>query len=135
MNKNFIKHTVVVLITLTLLAACKKSPGEGGKSSIKGKIKVEDWNGAFTIKNGEYAGADEDVYIVYGNHVGYDDRTRTDYNGEFEFRYLRKGKYKIFVYSEDKTLQSQSGNVAVVKEVELSGKKEATTLEQLVIYK
>jgi hypothetical protein len=135
MKTNVLKNGLLILFAIALLSACKKSPGEGGKTSVKGKIIVEDWNGAFTVKNGEYTGADEDVYIVYGDHVGYDDRTRADYNGEFEFKYLRKGKYKIYVYSEDKTLQSKSGNVAVVKEVELSGKKGTITLEQITIYK
>lgn len=123
------------MIGVLFFSGCKKAPGEGGKTTLKGKIWVEDWNSGFTIKNGEYAGADEDVFIIYGDNVSYNDKTRANYNGEFEFKYLRKGKYKIYVYSKDKNLQSVSGDVAVVKDVELSGKKQTTTIEQITIYK
>jgi hypothetical protein len=113
---------------------CKKAAGEGGKATIKGNIWVEDWNGAFTIKNGEYAGYDHDVYIVYGEAGGYSDRTRANYNGEYEFRYLRKGKYKIYVYSKDNTLKSLSGDTAFVKEVEITKNKQTLTLDKFTVY-
>jgi len=114
--------------------SCKKPAGEGGTSTIKGKVMTEDWNNAFTIKNGEYAGYDVDVYIVYGDNIGYSDRTRTDYNGEYQFKYLTKGKYKIYVYSKDKTLMSASGDISIVKEVEVKAKKETVSVDLITIY-
>ncbi|MCE3225846.1 MAG: hypothetical protein K0S32_397 [Bacteroidetes bacterium] len=114
--------------------SCKKTAGEGGNSSIRGSILIEDWNAAFTVKQREYPAADADVYIIYGDNVSYDDRTRANYNGEFEFRYLRKGKYKIYVYSKDKTLQSVSGDVAIVKDVEITDKKQTVTTDQFTVY-
>ncbi len=131
--KNLIKLGFVLLFVVNLIS-CRKEAGEGGTSTIKGKIWVEDWNNAFTIKNGEYAGYDEDVYILYGDAVSYSEKTKTNYNGEFEFKYLRKGKYKIYVYSKDNTLQSKSGNVSVLKEVEITGKKQTKEVEQITIY-
>jgi hypothetical protein len=129
------------LIRLLLLAvvlpgflACKKTAGEGGNSSIKGSILVEDWNASFTSKQREYPAADWDVYIIYGESVSYDDRTRANYNGEFEFKYLRKGKYKIYVYSKDKTLQSVSPEIAVVKEVEITDRKQTVSMDQIIVY-
>jgi hypothetical protein len=133
-TSNGIKIVLFFLI-LALSNACKKTAGEGGQSSIKGKVWVEDWNAAFTIKNGEYAGADEDVYIIYGNNVSYGDKLKTSYNGEFEFKFLRKGKYKIYVYSKDKTLRSFSGDTSFVKEIEVTSKKQNISLEQFIIYK
>jgi hypothetical protein len=125
----------ILALTLAFITfSCKKPPGEGGTSSLKGKVWVEDWNGGFTVKNGEYAGADRDVYIVYGDAVGYSDRTRADYRGEFEFKYLRKGKYTVYVYSEDKTLTSKSGDTVVVKTAEITAKKQTVTLDNFVIY-
>lgn len=137
MIKKYYLRSFILTGTIGILFfyGCKKAPGEGGKTTLKGKIWVEDWNSGFTVKNGEYAGTDEDVFIIYGDNVSYNDKTRANYNGEFEFKYLRKGKYKIYVYSKDKSLQSASGDVAIVKEVELSGKKQTTALEQIVIYK
>jgi hypothetical protein len=124
-----------VLLIAFLFNSCKKLPGEGGYAAIKGKVWVEDWNAGFTIKNGEYAGADEDVYILYGDAVSYSDRTRANYKGEFEFKYLRKGKYTIYVYSKDKTLQSKSGDVAIVKELEISERKQTVEMDLITIYK
>lgn len=126
---------LVGLIIIVLVSSCKKPAGEGGKSSIKGSLWVEDWNSSFTIKNGEYAAYDEDVYIIYGDDVSYSDKTKSNYNGEYEFKYLRKGKYKIYVYSKDRTLTSPSGEVSIVKEVEITEKKGAKVVDQIVIYK
>jgi hypothetical protein len=131
-----IKIAVFTCITILLLvfSACKKTAGEGGNSSIRGTVWVEDWNSSFNVKNGEYAGADEDVFILYGDAVSYSDKTRANYNGEYEFKYLRPGKYKIYVYSKDKTLQSKSGDVSIIKEVEITSKKQTVTVEQITIY-
>ncbi|MCC6370754.1 MAG: hypothetical protein IT236_07115, partial [Bacteroidia bacterium] len=115
--------------------SCKKEAGEGGRATIKGKIWAQDWNAGFTVKNGEYAATDEDVYIIYGNNVSYGDKVKTNYNGEFEFKYLRTGKYTIYVYSKDNTLKSQSGDTVFVKEVNITSKKQTVTLDQITIYK
>ncbi len=131
--KNLMKLGFVLLFVVNLMS-CKKEAGEGGTSTIKGKIWVEDWNNAFTVKNGEYAGYDEDVYILYGDAVSYSEKTKANYNGEFEFKYLRKGKYKIYVYSKDNSLQSKSGDISIVKEVEITDKKQTKEVEQITIY-
>lgn len=127
---------ILAIAILTLvITSCKKPAGVGGKSSIRGTIWVEDWNAGFTVKNGEYAGYDEDVYIIYGDDVSYSDKTKANYNGEYEFKYLRKGKYKVYVYSKDKTLVSVSSDISIVKEVEITDKKGVKTVEQITIYK
>jgi len=134
---NFLKKGIKVAICILLIAgtaACKKTAGEGGNSSIRGNVFTENWNGTFTIKNSEYPSADVEVYIIYGDNVSYSERIRTNYNGEYEFKYLRRGKYKIYVYSKDKTLQSKSGIVAVIKDVEITKKKETVVVDQITIY-
>lgn len=132
--KTALKSLTVLLIVL-VIASCKKPPGEGGKASIKGTLLAEDWNSSFTIKNSEYPAYDEDVYIIYGDDVSYSDKTKSNYNGEYEFKYLRKGKYKIYVYSKDKTLTQPSGETSIVKEVEITDKKGTKTVDQIIIYK
>lgn len=127
--------TLAVLIIALNVVSCKKPAGEGGKVTLRGSVLVEDWNSSFTIKNSEYPGYDEDVYIIYGDDGGYSDRTRANNNGEYEFKYLRKGKYKIYVYSKDKTLTQPSGETSVVKEVEITEKKGVKTVDQIIIYK
>ncbi len=135
LNPRNLSKALLLIFFIALISSCKKIAGEGGNSSIKGKLWVEDWNSGFTIKNGEYAGYDEDVYIIYGDAVSYSDKTKTNYNGEFEFKYLRKGKYTVYVYSKDKSLLSKSGDISVVKDVEIAAKKQTITIDQITIYK
>lgn len=122
------------LLTIAVLSSCKKTAGEGGNSSIRGSIWVEDWNSNFKIKNGEYAGADVEVYIIYGDNVSYSERIRTNYNGEYEFKYLRRGNYKVYVYSKDSTMKSPSGMIAIVKDIEIKERKETVNVEQITIF-
>lgn len=131
------KHLVAFLTVVALsgFAGCQKGPGEGGNSSIKGTVWVRDFNANFTVLNGAYAGYDEEVYIIYGDDVSYGDRIRTNYNGEFEFKYLRPGKYTVYLYSKDSTMQSQSGDITIVKEVEIADKKSTAELPEITIYK
>lgn len=127
-------RTALFILLCICFARCKKQAGEGGTSTIRGTIRVEDWNTAFTIKNGEYAGADEDVYIIYGDDTGYGDKTKANYKGEFEFKYLRKGKYTVYAYSKDKSLSAASGDTSVVKEITVSKNKTTYELETITIF-
>jgi hypothetical protein len=134
MNK--LKSLFILLISFSILSisACKKPEGEGGTGRIKGSVKAEQWNATFTVKQAEFAAMDEWVYIVYGSDISYGDRIRTNYNGEFEFKYLRAGNYKIYIYSKDKTLQSASGDIAVIKDLTVS-EDNTTDAGILTIYK
>ncbi len=44
---------------------------------------------------------DYEVYLIYNDHDGYDERIRTDYFGYFQFSDLIKGNYRIYTYTED----------------------------------
>ena len=125
--KSFPLVIAIVCILIVFITACKKPAGVGGKSAIKGRIWVKDYP---TLA--EYAGADEYVYIIYGDDVSYGDRIRSSYDGQFEFKYLRKGKYKIYTYSMAlKSLQDS----AVIREVEITDNGETLDLSNVVIYK
>jgi len=80
------KITLLFAGLIMIVSSCKKTAGEGGKASIKGKIWVENWNASFTVLNDAYAGADVDVYIIYGDETNYGDKQSANYNGEFEFK-------------------------------------------------
>lgn len=99
MNK--IVSIAVLILSFSLLNSCKKVEGEGGSSTIKGRIMVTNYNAGGTIVEGNYPGADQDVYIVYGegNTVS-NDRVKSSYDGTFEFKYLQKGDYTIYVYED-----------------------------------
>lgn len=129
-----IYHYCILVLLLTTMLSCEKPEGVGGKACIKGTIWTEDWNTTFTLLQGDYASADVEVYIIYGNNTSYSQRIRTNYKGQFEFKFLREGFYQIYVYSKDKTLQSPSGSVAVVKDITISSKKQTVDVDRIVIY-
>ena len=93
----------VFLVTLTFLISCKKYEGEGGRGSINGKIYIMEIlhlnsNPSDTIY---YDGADEDVFIIYGDgKTTPDDKIECGYDGSFSFKYLQPGTYTIYAYSE-----------------------------------
>jgi len=130
-NQSFL---IFLLGLSALLYSCKKEPGVGGHSSITGHVTIRHYNANFNQFIGTYNGADQYVYIVYGNHSGYDLRLKTDYNGDFEFNYLYPGEYTIYTYSLDSTFQSLSGNIAVKQTVNLN-KKEELVLPDFTIFK
>lgn len=127
------RFTIPVLLLLTLMAgSCRKGPGEGGNSSINGYIHVIEMNAFLTDTFGEYPGVDEWVYIIYGDDISYGDRTRANYEGRFEFKYLRKGDYKVYVYSDDTTL---AGTKAIIKNVTINKNKETVDAGTFTIIK
>lgn len=129
-------RNTLIFLSVLILFGCKKTAGEGGKATITGKIWVENWDSNFLVKKYEYVGADEDVYIIYGDHLTYDDKVKTNYNGEFEFKYLRKGKYKVYIYSDKKqTTTSQDPQEVILKEIEITNTKSKTDLGTITIIK
>lgn len=97
-------YTLVLAIAASLgLNSCKKYEGEGGKSSITGKIMIDQKlyvNGVLS-QTVNFEGAKEDVYLVYGeDDLIYDDKVEANYDGTFTFKYLQPGTYTVFAYSE-----------------------------------
>jgi hypothetical protein len=108
--------------------SCKKGPGEGGTSSIHGYVSVLKLNAFLTDTLVIYGGYDEDVYIIYGDDVSYGDRIRSGPDGNFEFKYLREGNYKIYVYSDDTLapgfIDTVPNKYVVMKSIEITQKKQ-----------
>lgn len=129
------KYTLFALFII-LTVSCSKPPGEGGTSTIKGKIYVRDYNVNFTILEGQYFAPEERVYIIYGDEGAfYDDEIRTSYDGSFEFRNLRPGKYSVFAYSDDSTFTAPSGVIPVIKNVEITGENQIVDVSNIVVLK
>lgn len=136
LKQRFISLSIAILIAFVAFAftSCEKPAGEGGNATITGSVWVRNYNSTFTSFISEYAGVKEDVYIVYGDNVGYDDKVETDYFGYYRFNYLRPGKYTIYVFSEDSTLTSPDGKIAVIKEVEITESDQVLAVPQILIY-
>lgn len=128
-RSNLIK-TVSFVLSLTMFfyvtTSCSKGPGEGGTSSVKGRVFAVNYNSAFTVPYDSGYIGDQQVYIIYGDDISVGDNQRTNPEGRFEFRYLRKGKYKVYVYTKTKANHIDS---AVVQEAEITKNKQTIELE------
>jgi hypothetical protein len=122
----------LIILTALITGSCRKGPGEGGSSSIRGHVHVKDYNASQVVLLGEYPGVDEWVYIIYGDDISYGNRVRTNYEGNFEFKYLRKGDYRVYVYSDDTTL---AGTRAVIKNITISKNNETVDAGTFTIIK
>ena len=99
-----VTQLVIIIVILFSFSGCKKDEGLGGTSTINGKVFVHDYDASFQILSATYPKTELDVYIIYGDsHSAYDNNYKTSYDGSFEFKYLQKGKYKLFVYVKDTT--------------------------------
>lgn len=96
----------ICLVFSLSISGCKKTEGLGGTSTITGKVIVHDFDGAFQnpVPISIHPVAKEDTYIIYGTeHATYDDNYKTSFDGSYEFKYLQKGRYRLFAYSKDST--------------------------------
>jgi hypothetical protein len=110
---------LLLLVVIFLFSNCEKVEGVGGNSSISGRVIYKVYNSNFTTFRGAVPAKDEDVFILYGNSQGVSNRERTDFEGDFIFRYLYPGKYTIFLYGKDSTRTALDGLEVVMFEVDL----------------
>ncbi len=132
-------YRALILIIFIFIISCKKPPGPGGNSSIKGKVIMYLYDASTNTFSKKYPAADVDVYIIYGNETSYGDRIRTDYEGDFEFKYLRKGNYTIYVYSTDTVAYKgppanpKAPKIPIVKSVTISKNKQTVDAGEIII--
>lgn len=93
------RFLLVIFPLLILVSSCEKNPGEGGTSSIEGKIIIEEVDN-FGVVVKSYPAPEERVYIVYGNNEFFDNEVRTHYDGRYQFEFLNIGSYQLYAYSE-----------------------------------
>lgn len=117
---------IVCLLSISVFyTACKKGPGQGGRASIKGKVYTVNYNNSFTVPlDSGYLGGQK-VYIIFGDEIAVGDNQDTNNEGAYEFSYLRKGKYKVYVYTK---VGSSLLDSALVQEGEITDKKQALEL-------
>ncbi|WP_423127699.1 hypothetical protein [Gaoshiqia sp. Z1-71] len=132
--QRFLKLVVLILVA-GFLSACEKEEGEGGTSTIVGRVYAQNYNSDFTVKLGEYYAEGVDVYIIYGDEIVYSDDFETGLDGWYRFRFLNKGTYTIYAISKDPTRQSPSGEIAVSQTVTIKSNHSTVVADDLVIYK
>ena len=125
------KSGIVPLLIVLFLVSCKKDPGPGGLATIKGKVFGTDVTSSFELRDSGYVG-DQRVYIAVANDADFFDDVRTSYDGSFEFKFLRKGTYDVWTYSDCDTCVWKQ-QMVIRKGIEVSDKKAAVTIEDLRI--
>ncbi len=124
--KRFSLIATLLMLVAVAFQSCKKVEGEGGSSSITGKIIANKVNSAGTVI-ATFDAADHDVYIIYGEGgTVHDDKVETSYDGNFEFNYLEKGNYTIYTYEDCNTCPS--GKNTIIKTVEITKAKEIVSV-------
>ena len=76
---------------------------------------------------------DNRVYLMYGDDAFYSEDTRSDAEGNYQFRNLNRGDYTVFAYSID-TLTPDSEPVAVMHSVIINERKEIVQAPGIFIY-
>ena len=127
------KKLVLFSLISSFLIACNKEAGEGGTSSITGKVYRIETN-ALGESLTEYYAMDYDVYINYGTaDETYDDKFATSLDGSYKFSNLTLGTYKVFAYTRCDLCPS--GDTVVTKTIEITEKGKEYNIENLVVYK
>ncbi|MEO9533585.1 MAG: hypothetical protein ABJG68_01195 [Crocinitomicaceae bacterium] len=127
------KLLIATLTFSVLLFSCNKEPGQGGTSSVSGKVyRIETNSLGDTLA--QYYAPDYDVYFIYGTEdLTYDDKFSTSYDGSYTFTNLTPGSYTVFAYSRCDLCAS--GDTAVSMTFDITEKKSAIELEDLVVFK
>ena len=129
-----IGNLIFIISLSALLISCEKPEGVGGESTIEGSVYVNVYDKEFRVLQDRYPAQDEDVYIIYGNDLIHSDETNSSSNGMFRFDYLTKGKYTVFVYSDDNTGTGLT-NIVIDTTINLSSNKDEVDIGILNIYK
>jgi hypothetical protein len=132
------KYILFIAIgTAMFFSQCKKEAGDGGLATIKGVINREYRIALNNPLNAvQLPAMDQEVYIVYGDHISPDEKVVTNYKGEFSFTGLRKGDYTIYTYSQDTaaTTTAVFYNMAVVINVKITERDQLKEIDPLVVY-
>ena len=90
---------LILIISMSAFLSCEKEPGFGGLAEINGKVYVFDYNPEGVLVAEGYTG-DIEVFLSVDGQPGVLERVRTDFDGSYRFRELRKGTYNIWVFSD-----------------------------------
>ncbi len=95
------KLVFLAFLLVLLPLSCQKSEGLGGTGSISGTITEQFYNDDYSLLIYEKPAVDEEVYIVFGTNEELGNRERTNDLGQFRFKYLYPGNYRVYFISED----------------------------------
>ena len=128
-----------IFASILTIVSCKKEAGDGGNSSVSGRILIERRINLdnYTSARDTVPAADQDVFIIYGDHVSPDDRVQSNYEGEYEFLYLRPGKYKVYAFSKDTNAVAvpwDEDHMTVLQKLEITDGNQQVVANDMTIY-
>lgn len=123
------KLIYTILIAGMLFFSCETIEGEGGTSSISGKVFVKDYDADGDLKDAYYAG-EWAVYIIYGDEEIYGDRMDTHFDGGYKFSSLYPGEYTIYTYSKCLTCPGEKEVISMTVNLD---RNDAVVLEDLEV--
>lgn len=133
--------SLIIIGFIVSFSSCKKEAGEGGSSFIQGKVYAKYYDKYFyTINHTSYA-PDVDVYIIYGEDFTFAERQRTNFDGSYEFKYLRPGAYKIYAYSRDSSglyknkVNPDAPDIAIIQNVDITKRMQTILAPDINILK
>jgi hypothetical protein len=134
------KKIVFLITVIVFFISCEKPEGEGGTSVINGKVIyfTTSYNAqTSSMDTTYYPKAGKDIYIIYSENEDniFNDKTETDWNGNFHFQYLRKGDYTVYTYVDSVVVNEITYDFPVFKHLNISTNNSEITLEDFVIQK
>ena len=120
--------------------SCEKNEGEGGTSSIEGRViyYTTTYNTVTQLNDTHfYPKAGKDVFIIYSDNENalYDDKFETDWDGRYSFDFLRKGQYTIFTHVDSIVVNDITYDYPVFKSIEISSKNSIVNVPDFIINK
>jgi hypothetical protein len=108
---------------------------DDGHATIRGTVKKIKYNKDsywpnLVVEYVDFA-HEQEIYLTYGDHDFYDDRIRTQDDGTFEFRNLIPGKYRIFLFSDDVTRETE--HVVLEYEATITEFDQVVVLDEIIV--
>ena len=129
---------IFLLLIILFVISCDKPSGEGGTSNITGNITYYtiSYNAqTFSSDTFYYPKSGKDVFIIYSDdeNMIYDDKTETDWNGNFHFEFLRKGNYTIYTYVDSTVVNDVTYDFPVFKHIYINKNNLEFILDPFII--
>lgn len=134
LNLRTLRQLLAIVSLSLIVISCNKEEGEGGESTIKGRLVCRTYDNDFRVLQDESGDADEDIYIIYGDDSTPGDKVTTSPDGYFEFNYLQKGNYTLYYYSDDSSKVTTS-QVAFRKNITIGSDGNTVDVGNLITYK
>lgn len=129
-----LRNILFFILALISFSSCEYDEGEGGTSTIKGVVMVQEYDKDLLVANGDaYPAQDVDIYIIYGDDAVHSDIFHTGWDGAYEFNYLQEGDYTIYTLSKSLDNTETDELVQVIESVIIADKNEIVEVDTMLI--